>query len=86
MDESKIIRKCLVCNEYKSRDSLIKITKDSKGVIEIMPNSKFFGRSFYLCKSHNCVENAFKKGKLFKILKILPSEIFKEKIRAVLES
>ena len=29
--------------------------------------------------------NAFKKGKLFKILHLAPDEILKEKIRAVLE-
>ena len=86
MDESKIIRKCCACNEKKGRDNLIKITKDNNGEIRIMPESTFCGRSYYICKNSDCVENAFKKGKIFKLLKIMPDDLFKENIRAVLES
>lgn len=86
MNDSKIIRKCCSCNELKSRDNLIKITKNSQGEIRIMPESTFFGRSCYICKCSDCVENSFKKGKIFKLLKITPDDLFKEKIRAVLES
>ena len=35
----------------------------------INPNSKTFGRSAYLCYNKNCIEDAFKKNKLGKILK-----------------
>lgn len=88
MDEGKIIRKCVACNSLKSRNELIKITvkKSNTGaLIEINPDSKFFGRSAYLCKDKACIDNAFKKGRFFKILKIKPDDSLKEKIRAVLE-
>ena len=79
-------RKCIVCNKTKSRDDLIKITKNSNNEVRVMPDSSFFGRSAYICKSQECVCKAFKKDKLFKILKINPEESLKEKIWAVLES
>lgn len=88
MDEEKIIRKCVACNSLKSRKELIKITvkKNNTGSdIMINPDSKFFGRSAYICRDKTCIDNAFKKGRFFKILKIKPDDSIKEKIRAVLE-
>ena len=49
---------------------MIKITKEhSSGEIVLEPNSKTFGRSAYLCYNLSCIENAFKKNRLNKILK-----------------
>ena len=66
--ESK--RKCLSCGELKQRRDMIKITKDFKtGELFINPNSKTFGRSVYLCYNQNCIEQAFKKNRLNRVLK-----------------
>ena len=63
-------RKCTSCGEIKSRSELIRITKEySGGDIVIKPNSKTFGRSVYLCYNKNCIDMAFKKNKLNKMLK-----------------
>ncbi len=86
MDESKIIRKCAACNAKKSRNELIKITADKNKEVRIMPDSSFFGHSVYLCKDAECIQKAFKKGRLYKILKIKPDETLEEKIMTVLEN
>ncbi len=84
MDENK--RKCIACNLIKPRQELIKITYNSfLQEIKINPDSKFFGRSAYICKDVNCVEKALKKEKIFKLLKTKSDETLKEKIRTVLE-
>jgi len=63
-------RKCIACGEIKSRSDLIKITKEyTSGDTVIMPNSKTFGRSAYLCYNKDCISMAFKKNKLNKMLK-----------------
>ena len=63
-------RKCISCGELKNREELIKITKEStSGKLVIQPNSTTFGRSAYLCYNNTCIESAFKKNKLQKILK-----------------
>ncbi len=86
MQDNEIYRKCIACNQIKTRDTLIKITKKkSGGEIKVNPDSQFFGRSIYICKNEECVNNAFKKGKIFKILKIKDDDLLKEKIRAVLD-
>ena len=49
---------------------MIKITKDHfTGELVVNPNTKTFGRSAYLCYNQSCVENAFKKNKLNKVLR-----------------
>ena len=53
----------------KDRAQLIKITRTNDGNVVIMPNSKIFGRSVYLCYNKNCIDNALKKDKLKRLLK-----------------
>ena len=64
------IRKCISCGCLKQRSELIKITrvKDSGNVV-IEPGSKIFGRSVYLCYNQECINMAFKKNKINKVLK-----------------
>ena len=85
MDENKIIRKCAACNTEKSIKEFIKITANKSKEVKVMPDSRFFGRSAYICKNQACIEKVFKKGRIYKILKIKPDETLKEKIRTVLE-
>ena len=63
-------RKCISCGEVKPREELIRITKEhTSGNIVVQPNSKIFGRSAYLCYNENCINMAYKKNRLNKILK-----------------
>lgn len=65
-----MLRKCVGCNELKSKENLIKITKEhTTGEIFVNPNSKTFGRSAYLCYNQSCIDTAFKKNKLNRVLK-----------------
>ena len=74
-------RKCIGCGEIKNRDNLIKITKEHvANTLVINGDSTVFGRSAYLCYNKSCIENAFKKNKLQKILKTPVSEELKGKI------
>jgi hypothetical protein len=66
----KHLRKCIACSELKSKKELIKITKEhNTGNVIINPNSLTFGRSVYICYNQNCIDNAFKKNKINKVLK-----------------
>ena len=77
-------RKCISCCELKSRAELIKITKEhNTGKIVIQPDSKTFGRSFYICKNEVCINAAFKKNKINKLAKY-NTEISKNDLIALL--
>jgi len=63
-------RKCCGCGKIKNREDLIKITRQNPhGDIVINHSNKIFGRSVYLCYNESCIEAAFKKNKISKILK-----------------
>ena len=63
-------RKCVACGEIKPKSELIKITKEyTSGNVVVMPDSKIFGRSAYLCYNENCINTAFKKNRINKVLK-----------------
>lgn len=80
------IRKCISCGQTKSREELIRITKEHKsGNIVIQPDSKTFGRSVYLCYNKDCISMAFKKNKLNKMLKTC-TEIKKEMLLGLTQS
>lgn len=68
-------RKCAGCGKIKDRNELIKIT-NVHGELVVNPDNKKFGRSVYLCYNNACIENAFKKNKISRILKTsVPQEL-----------
>jgi len=74
-------RKCAGCGQVKNRNELIKITKQNPyGEVVLNPNNKIFGRSVYLCYNKSCIESAFKKNKISKILKAAIPEDLKGKL------
>ena len=63
-------RRCASCWQVKDRAELIKITSvHNDGKLVIQPDSLIFGRSVYLCYNKSCIEAAFKKNKLDRVLK-----------------
>ncbi len=73
------IRKCIGCQKNFERAQLFRILKDyQSGKIILNPINKDFGRSVYLCKNSECVEKAFKKGRIAGLLKVKNIENLKE--------
>lgn len=80
-------RKCATCGEIKDRSEFIKITRVcDNGEIVVEPDSNTFGRSVYLCKNENCIKGAFKKDRIFKVLKTKRNDSLQNKILETLEN
>lgn len=74
-------RKCVGCGEIKNRDELIKITREnSTGDVVINHSDKIFGRSVYLCYNNACIEAAFKKNRIAKMLRTSVPQDLKGKL------
>ena len=73
-------RKCITCGKYDERENMIRITRTADGKVVVNGNSKIFGRSAYICYNSTCVDGAFKKNRLQRILKAQISEDLKGKI------
>lgn len=82
----KFLRRCIGCYQFKSKNELIKITKDSRThKIAVNPEKGIYGRSVYICKNESCLENAFKKMKISKFIKQNVNPDVKEIIKTVLD-
>ncbi len=74
-------RKCVGCGAIKNREELIKLTRENNSrEVVINQSNKIFGRSAYLCYNKSCIESAFKKNKISKILKAPVPEDLKGKL------
>ena len=66
-----MLRKCVGCGKLEEASNMIKLTRDHRtGEVIKTPDSKTFGRSAYLCYNQNCIEQALKKKRINKALKI----------------
>jgi len=76
-EKKSIQRKCVGCGKIFNRSELIKIVKNySDCEIILMPSTKFFGRSAYLCYNKDCLKEALRKKRLNKALKReIPAEL-----------
>lgn len=74
--KKEIKRQCISCREEVPRQDLIRIAKvprigDGKSFVLIVnPNNYQLGRSAYICKKINCIEEALKKKKIAKMLRV----------------
>lgn len=63
------LRKCLGCQEMKSKKELIRIVKvPENGEIKVDPTGKMSGRGAYICKNIECFEKAYKAKRIEKAL------------------
>lgn len=53
-------RMCIGCQEMKPKKELIRVVKNSEGVIKVDLTGKAPGRGAYICKSLECLEKAIK--------------------------
>ncbi|EOD00621.1 RNase P modulator RnpM [Caldisalinibacter kiritimatiensis] len=86
MKKRKIpLRKCLGCNESKSKRELIRVVRNKEGEVSIDLTGKASGRGAYICNDLECLEKAQKSNRLSKALKIqVPEEIY-EKLKMELD-
>ena len=51
---------CLGCQEMKPKKELIRVVKNSEGIIKVDLTGKAPGRGAYICKSVECLDKAIK--------------------------
>lgn len=81
----KFLRLCSVCRKYKTKNELIKITRDYKtGEIMLNTDNSIMGRSIYICQSKECIEKFIKNKKSLTTLKAKMTENIEKELRTVL--
>lgn len=83
MKEKKVpVRKCVGCNEHFEKKSLIRVVKNNAGEVFLDLTGKQNGRGAYLCKNPKCLEIAFKKRAIERVLEVQLDEELKATIRS----
>ena len=71
------MRKCIGCQEMKSKKEMIRILKTESNDIVLDTTGKQNGRGAYLCFSKDCLEKAVKNKGLERSLKrAVPTEVY----------
>lgn len=80
MKDRKIpLRKCVGCNEQKSKKELIRIVKCKDGEIFVDFTGKAHGRGAYICPDENCLKVAQKRKSLNRAFQQqIPDEIYEK--------
>ena len=65
MKQKKIpMRRCIGCYESKPKKELLRIVRNSEGIIQMDFSGKMNGRGAYLCDDAGCFEKMVKGNKL----------------------
>ncbi|MBQ3852123.1 MAG: YlxR family protein [Lachnospiraceae bacterium] len=66
---SKCSRTCVGCGETFDKKSLIRIVRNTDGLILVDETGRMNGRGAYICPSAECLDKAFKKHGLDRAFK-----------------
>ena len=80
MKKKKIpLRKCVACNENKPKKELIRVVRNTEGVVEIDLTGKKNGRGAYICSSIECLNKAKKNKNLNRALQAeISDEVYEQ--------
>lgn len=83
---NKFLRQCSFCRQHKSKEELIRITKNHlTNEISLNKDSKINGRSIYVCKNTKCIEGTLKKKKIENSLKSKVTEKLKIELYKIVD-
>ncbi|MDQ0148951.1 RNase P modulator RnpM [Eubacterium multiforme] len=75
------LRMCTGCMEMKPKKELIRVVKSKEGEVSVDLTGKKAGRGAYVCKSHGCLEKAFKTKRLSRNLDTQINEEIYDRLR-----
>lgn len=80
MQQKKIpMRKCIGCNESKSKKELVRIVRSPEGEICIDTTGKKNGRGAYICNDAACLKKARKSKRLERTFECsIPDAVYDE--------
>ncbi len=79
MQKKVPMRKCIGCNEQKTKKELVRFVRSPEGDISLDLVGKKSGRGAYICPSAECLKKARKSKRLDKIFEMsVPESVYDE--------
>lgn len=87
MQQKKVpMRKCIGCNESKTKKELVRIVRSPEGDISLDLTGKKSGRGAYICPDAECLKKARKAKRLERIFETaVPDSVYDEAERLLSE-
>lgn len=87
MQQKKVpMRKCIGCNESKTKKELVRIVRSPEGDISLDLIGKKSGRGAYICPDAECLKKARKSKRLERIFETaVPDSVYEEAERLLSE-
>jgi len=75
-------RTCVSCRETGAKRGLIRVVRTPEGAVEVDETGKKAGRGAYLCRRWECWQEAIKRERLARALRVKLWEADKDALRA----
>lgn len=87
MQKKVPMRKCIGCNEQKTKKELVRFVRSPEGEISLDLVGKKSGRGAYICPDEECLKKARKSKRLDKIFEMsVPESVYDEAERLLKEN
>lgn len=81
------MRKCIGCNEQKTKKELVRFVRSPEGDISLDLVGKKSGRGAYICPDEECLKKARKSKRLDRIFEVsVPEDVYDEAERLLKEN
>lgn len=80
------LRTCIACRSTEAKRALVRVVRTPDGRVALDPTGKANGRGAYVHESRACWDDALKKERLARALKIAPAAEDIEQLRAHAEA
>jgi len=78
------LRRCVACGENKPKKELIRVIRNTEGIVEIDLTGRKNGRGAYICSSSECLNKAKKSKNLAKSLNTeIPEEVYEQLVEII---
>jgi predicted RNA-binding protein YlxR (DUF448 family) len=78
------MRKCVGCNESKSKKELVRIVKSPDGEVSLDLTGKASGRGAYICNNADCLQKARKSHRIDKAFEMaIPDEVYEQMLTEI---
>ena len=77
------IRTCVACRQTSAKRTLVRLVRDTEGVVDLDLTGKRAGRGAYLCQTRTCWELAVRRNVLESALKATLSPADRDRLKAI---
>lgn len=77
----EVERRCMICRTVRPRSEMVRFVRTQLSKVELDLTQVLHGRGVHVCSNSSCIEEAFKKGRLARGLRVAVDPDDAERLR-----